>query len=231
MTDCDIARAIGAWEPLRREMKLPFADRATAGRSLARALGHFADQPDALVVALPRGGVPVALEIARALGLQLDLMLVRKLGAPGQPELAMGAIAEGGFQRLNPDVVASLGVTPAQIEATVQVERRELEQRRQAYLAGRPPVPLTGRVVILVDDGLATGATLRVAVAAARARGARRVVVAVPVAASDSLRQLRAEVDEVECLATPAPFVAIGQWYVDFHQLTDDEVRALLQSR
>ena len=207
---------------------LPYTDRRHAGRLLARALEPWQGSRP-LVLALPRGGVPVGYEVARALGGELDLMLVRKLGAPGQPELAMGAIASGGVRVLNPGVVATLGVDEAAIEAVAADEAEELRRRERAYRGERPWPGLAGRTVILVDDGIATGATMRAAVAAARAQGPAEIVVAAPVAPPDTVEQLRGEADAVVVPETPEPFYAIGQWYVAFPQLTDEEVRALLR--
>jgi len=209
-------------------MQLPIPDRQTAGKALAEALQHYAGRDDLLVLALPRGGVPVAAEIARALHAPLDLMLVRKLGVPGYPELAMGAIASGGVRVMNEDVVAGSGVDEAAIEQVVAAESRELERRARAYRGDRPPPQLEGRCVILVDDGLATGATMRAAIDAVRARQPNCIVVAVPVAPPGTIEALRPLVDEVVCLFTPPNFMAIGQWYRDFSQVSDQEVRELL---
>ncbi|TAL07500.1 MAG: phosphoribosyltransferase [Porticoccaceae bacterium] len=205
-----------------------FQNRTEAGQRLGQALHRYAGRTDTLVLALPRGGVPVGWEVARAIGATLDLMLVRKLGVPGQEELAMGAIASGGVQVLNADLVASLGIDPQVIAASAAREQRELARRELAYRGARPPPAIAGRCVILVDDGLATGATMRAAVAALRQRQPARIVVAVPVAPPDTVARLRAEADEVICLETPAAFFAIGPWYREFPQLTDDEVRELL---
>lgn len=206
-----------------------FADRGAAGRALAERLGAYAGRADTLVLALPRGGVPVAFEVARALGAPLDLLLARKLGVPGERELAMGAIAEGGAQALNEDVIGALGVGPGLIAQVAAAESREIARQAAAYREGRPPPELQGRTVILVDDGLATGATMRAAIAAARARGATRLIVAAPVAADDTVALLRAQADEIVAVETPEPFGAIGMWYDDFSQVSDDEVRALLR--
>lgn len=207
-----------------------YADRAEAGRvlgeHLARTLGARRD--DVLVLALPRGGVPVAAEVAAALDAPLDLLLVRKLGVPGHEELALGALASGGVRVLNQDVVEGLGISPATVEEVARREEAELERRARAYRGDRPPPPVRGRRVVLVDDGLATGATMRAAAAAVRHGGPARVIVAVPVAPADTAEALAREVDEVVCPATPAPFFGVGQWYVDFGQTTDDEVRELL---
>ena len=176
------------------------------------------------MLALPRGGVPVAFEVAEALAAPLDIFLVRKLGTPGHRELAMGAIASGGIRVLNDDVVRWLGISPEQIDAVAREEQRELERRQQAYLEGRAPQPLEGRTVILVDDGLATGSTMRAAVQAIRQKRPARVIVAVPVGAPETCREMAAFADEVVCARTPEPFSAVGQWYVDFDQTTDEEV-------
>jgi predicted phosphoribosyltransferase len=208
----------------------PFRDRREAGRALARRLREELDPGPAVVLALPRGGVPVGYEIARALGAPLDVFLVRKLGVPWQPELAMGAIASGGVRVLNDDVVRSLGVNPAVIDAVAEQEAQELARRERAYRGDRPPPPVAGRTVILVDDGLATGATMRAAARAARALGPRRLVVAVPVGAAETCRELRADADLVVCLSTPSPFYAVGQGYVDFSQTEDAEVQELLRA-
>ena len=182
-----------------------------------------------MVLALPRGGVPVAFEIAEALGANLDIFLVRKLGVPGHRELAMGAIASGGVRVLNDDVVNWYGIPKAAIEAVAQEEQRELERREREYRIDRPAVPLKGRTVILVDDGLATGSTMRAAVEAVRREGPMRVVVAVPVAAPSTCEEFKQIADEVVCARTPEPFSAVGLWYEDFSQTTDEEVRSLLQ--
>lgn len=210
-------------------LKLPIRDRATAGRALAQSLAGYAGRDDLLILALPRGGVPVAFEVAAALRAPLDLMLVRKLGVPGQPELAMGAIAGGGIRALNPEIIQSLGIVDAVIEHVAAEELLELERRETTYRDDHHRPEVAGRCVFLIDDGLATGATMRAAIAALRQQGPARIVVAVPVAPADTVTFLRKLADEMVCLATPEPFYAIGQWYEDFTQITDDEVRALLQ--
>ena len=205
-----------------------FRDRADAGRALAARLGQLAAHDDVLVLGLPRGGVPVAHEVASALGAPLDVLVARKLGAPGQSELAMGAVAAGGVRVLHPAVVDALAVRP---EVVDQIGRRagaEGARREQPYRRGRPPLDVAGRVVVVVDDGLATGSTMRAAVAALRVQGPQRIVVAVPVGAPETCEQLAAEADEVVCLEMPRGFRAVGQWYDDFSQTTDDEIRALL---
>lgn len=209
-------------------MALPYRDRNEAGDDVGSALGHLAGRTDAIVLGLPRGGVPVAARVAQALGAALDVLIVRKLGSPGQEELAMGAIASGGVRVLNEDVVQSLGITARQIEAAAERELREVERRERAYRGHRPRPPLERRCVVLVDDGLATGSTMEAAVQAVRKLAPARVVVAVPVAPPDTVRRLRRVADEVVCPHTPEPFFSIGQWYVDFHQVTDAEVEALL---
>ena len=181
------------------------------------------------MLALPRGGVPVAFEVARALGAPLDIFLVRKLGAPRQPELAMGAIASGGVRVLNHDVVGAYGITPDEIEAVTAREQKELRRRAKAYRGDRPDVDAAGRTVILIDDGLATGSTMRAAVQALREQRPAKVIVAVPVGAAESLAALEREVDQVVCARTPTPFFAVGRWYQDFSPTMDREIRQLLQ--
>jgi putative phosphoribosyl transferase len=204
-----------------------FRDRRDAGQKLAVRLEHLrAEHP--IVVGLPRGGVPVAFEVARALDAPLDVIVVRKLGVPFQPELGMGAIGEDGARVLNDDVVRLAHVSPAEIAAVEARERREVERRADMYRRGRPMVPLTGRTVIVVDDGIATGGTARAALEVARAHGARRVVLAVPVAPRESVAEMAAVADDVVALKTPTPFYAVGEWYAHFTQTSDDEVVALL---
>jgi putative phosphoribosyl transferase len=205
-----------------------YQDRSDAGRLLARKLVAFGQDPDTIVLALPRGGVEVAFEIAAALSLPLDVLIVRKLGTPGQPELAMGAIASGGIRVLNEEVVRELGLGEQTIERVTVVERQEIERREGLYRGTRPPLDPRGRTVLLVDDGLATGSTMLAAIQALRARGPRRIIAAIPVAARESLQRVRAAADEVVCLQTPSPFVAIGAWYERFPQLDNDDVRRLL---
>lgn len=204
-------------------------DRTAAGRALAARLTSYAGRPDTLVLALPRGGVPVAYEVACSLGAPLDLMLVRKLGLPGQEELAMGAIAEGGVQVLNHDLVRELHLSPELIAHVAASEGHELQRRARLYRGERPPPDLRGKTVILVDDGLATGATMRAAILAARAQAPARLIVAAPVAARETVALLRPLVDELVVVETPEPFGAIGLWYDEFAQVSDDEVRAILQ--
>lgn len=210
-------------------MPIVFKDRREAGRVLANRLTAYAGRPDVLVLALPRGGVPVAFEVAEALDAPLDVFLVRKLGLPGQEELAMGAIASGGVRVLNDYVVQALQIPKEVIDAIAAREQDELERRERAYRGNRPPPDVRGRTVILVDDGLATGATMRAAVAALRQERAGRIVVAVPVASPDVCAELGREVDEIVCLETPEPFYAVGYWYQDFSPTTDEEVRDLLE--
>jgi putative phosphoribosyl transferase len=210
------------------DMELPVENRQVAGQALAQALDAYHGRDDVIVLALPRGGVPVALEIALALGAPLDLMLVRKLGTPGQEELAMGAIASGGGRVMNEDIVQMLAISPQTIEQVAEQESRELQRRERAYRGDRPWPKLANKCVILVDDGLATGATMRASVKAVREQRPARIVVAVPVAPADTIARLREEADEVICLAEPEPFRAIGLWYVDFSQVSDDEVREML---
>lgn len=209
-------------------MLRPFDDRADAGRRLATRLEHLRNQPGLLVLGLPRGGVPVAAEVARALDAPLDVFLVRKLGVPAHPELALGAIATGGVVVLNDDVVSAYGIPDELIHAVAEREKVELERREHAYRRGRPPLDLVGRTIILVDDGLATGASMRAAASAVRALGPRRLVIAVPVGAPSTCGDLRSEADEVVCYAQPEPFQAVGQWYLDFSQTTDSDVMELL---
>lgn len=205
-----------------------FEDRVHAGRVLAEALRpRLRDWPEpAIVLGLPRGGVPVACEVARELGLPLDVMVVRKLGLPGQEELAMGAVASGGVRVLNPEVLP--WVDGRSLEAVTARELRRVEERERLFRGDLPPLDLQGRCAILVDDGLATGATMRAAVQAVRALGAARVVVAVPVGAEESLSRLRGEADAVVCPLVPLDFAAVGAWYERFDQTEDDEVRAIL---
>ena len=194
---------------------------------LGERLAGMAGQPDLLVLGLPRGGVPVAWEVARRLGAPLDVFVVRKLGFPGHEELAMGAIASGGVRVLNPEVIA-YGVSRAQIEQVTEKERRELERREQLFRGDRPPMRVADSTVVLVDDGLATGSTMRAAVRALRQERAGRIIVAVPVAAPSVCAEMKAEADEVVCAATPEPFRAVGLWYDDFAQTSDAEMRELL---
>jgi predicted phosphoribosyltransferase len=208
-----------------------FRDRREAGRLLAPKLSHYADRDDVLVLALPRGGVPVAYEVAMALRVPLDVFVVRKLGVPGHQELAMGAVATGGVRVLNDELVKGLGIPDRVIEAITESERNELERRERLYRDDRPRPDVRGRTVILVDDGLATGATMQAAIAALRQLKPARVVVAVPTASPDTCEEMRAQVDDVICAITPEPFYAVGRWYHDFSQTTDEEVRQLLSRK
>jgi putative phosphoribosyl transferase len=205
-----------------------FRDRMDAGRRLAAKLTALPEQAEVVVLALPRGGVPVGFEVARRLRAPLDVFVVRKLGVPFHEELAMGAIASGGVRVLNLDVVEGLGIGEDVLDRIEKRERAELARRERVYRGDRPPIDVHGRTVILVDDGLATGATMRAAVAALRRLGPTRVIVAVPIASPEICEQLREEADEVICAVTPASLVAVGQGYEDFSQITDKEVRELL---
>jgi predicted phosphoribosyltransferase len=205
-----------------------FRNRREAGKFLAGKLMAYADQPDVLVLALPRGGVPVAFEVAGALHAPLDVFLVRKLGVPGHEELAMGAIASWGTRVLNKEVVRTLNIPDDIIEAVAERERRELERRDRAYRAGQPAPDVHGLTIILVDDGLATGSTMRAAIAALRQHGPARIIVAVPVGSVETCAEFQDEADEAICATTPEPFHAVGVWYQDFSQTTDEEVHELL---
>ena len=210
-----------------------FADRIDAGQRLGANLREFIDREcageETVVLALPRGGVPVGYQVAKALGSPLDVFVVRKLGAPQQPELAMGAIASGGVRVINEEVVRALRVTPEQLAETAERETLELERREQAYRGDRAPLDVNGKCVLLVDDGVATGYTMRAAVAALRQREPRKIVVAAPVAAQDTCEDLKRHADAVICLMTPYDFAAVGQWYRHFDQTSDEEVRLLLE--
>lgn len=206
-----------------------FKDRMHAGRLLAKPLlGAYARHPDAIVLALPRGGVPVGFAVTDALDIPLDVMLVRKLGVPGHEELAMGAVASGGLLVLAPEVLNMLSIGQDTIDAAARRELLEIERREKLYRSNRPAPQLQNRIVILVDDGLATGSTMLAAVQGVRTQHPARIIVAVPVAAADTCRKLRAEADEIVCLRTPEPFYAVGLWYEDFTQTTDEEVIRLL---
>lgn len=206
-----------------------FDDRVDAGRRLAEKLADYKDDPDVIVLGLPRGGVPVAYEVAEALDTPLDVFLVRKLGLPGREELAMGAVASGGVRVFNDSVVDSLDVPERVIDAVTEEEREELQRRERAYRGDRPPLDVEGCTVILVDDGLATGATMRAAVSGIRAADPEEVVVAVPTASPETCEMFESEVDHVICAVTPQPFYGVGHWYKDFSQTTDDEVKAYLE--
>ena len=208
-----------------------FLNRREAGRLLAEKLSGYAGKPDVVVLGLPRGGVPVAYEVARALDAMLDVFLVRKLGVPGHEELAMGAVASGGLRVLNDRVVEQLGIPADQIDAVAAKELEELARREQLYRGNRPPPDLRGRTVIVVDDGLATGATMRAAIGALRQAQPARIVVAVPVAAPEIRDEFKNLADDIICGTTPEPFFAVGRWYIDFEQTTDDEVVALLAAQ
>jgi putative phosphoribosyl transferase len=208
---------------------MPFKNRSAAGRQLAAALAEYQERAP-IVLALPRGGVPVAAEVATALKAPLDLILVRKIGVPGQPELAMGAVADGDSPVIvrNADIIRYAGVTEAEFDAICDKERAEIERRRNFYLGGRAPAVVSGRTVIVIDDGIATGATTRTALRALRAQGAKELVLAVPVAAKETIEELRGEADNIVCLEAPAWFQAVGAFYSDFRQVTDAEVVEIL---
>jgi putative phosphoribosyl transferase len=205
-----------------------FKNRDDAGKRLAKELARYADRADAIALGLPRGGVVVAFSVSEALRVPLDVLVVRKLGVPGNEELAMGAIASGGVRVLNMNVIRWLGIADPVVEEVAARELRELERRERAFRGDRPPVDVHGKVVLLVDDGIATGATMRAAVSALRAIEPGRVVVAAPVAPPDVCARLESEADELVCLARVEPFGAVGSWYLDFPQVTDGEVRSLL---
>jgi predicted phosphoribosyltransferase len=206
-----------------------FRDRRDAGRLLAREILHYANRDDAIVLALPRGGVPVAYEVALALNLPLDVFIVRKLGLPGQEELAIGAIASGGIRVLNEDLLRILHLPEELIEKVAERELKELQRREHLYRDDNPPPEVRDRTVIVVDDGLATGASMRAATAALRVQNPKRIVVAVPVAASETCEAFEKEVDEIVCAITPEPFIGVGRWYADFSQTTDQGVRLFLE--
>ena len=206
-----------------------FRDRVDAGRQLATLLTSYANRDDVIVLALPRGGVPVAFEVAGAVHAPLDVFLVRKLGVPGHAELAMGAIASGGVRVLSTDLISQLDISPAEVEEATARERIELDRRDRMYRGDRPTAALAGRTVILVDDGLATGATMKAVILAVRQSQPARVVVAVPVGAPDTCRRLAGVADEVACVSRPEPFQAVGLWYERFDQTSDDEVIELLR--
>lgn len=212
-------------------MQLPIPNRTAAGEALAEELQSYRQRDDVIVLALPRGGVPVAIEIADTLDAPMDLMLVRKLGLPGHEELAMGAIAGGGIQVMNERVLSGSRIGPEGIEMVVEKERNELKRREQAYRGDRPWPNLESRCVILVDDGIATGATMRAAIDAVRAQQPTRIVVAVPIAPPDTVQMLKGMVDEVVCPEQPELFMSIGQWYQSFPQVTDQEVEQMLSER
>ena len=205
-----------------------FPDRSAAGRMLSARLVQFANEKPLLVLALPRGGVPVAFEVAMALHAPLDVFLVRKLGFPGQEELAIGAIATGGARLLNAAIIRSLHLPPEQVEAITERETKELERREHLYRGDRAPLNIDGHTVILVDDGIATGSSMRVAVTALRQKNPRKLIVAIPVAPSSICKQMQHEADAVVCLSTPPDFYAVGEWYREFSQITDATVCDLL---
>jgi putative phosphoribosyl transferase len=209
-------------------MEARFADRSAAGRELAERLSRYAGRKDIVVLGLPRGGVPVAYEVAAALAAPLDVFVVRKLGVPGHEELAMGAIASGGVRVLNERVVNEVGIDAPEIEAVADRERAELERRERAYRGERDPIDVEGKTVIVVDDGLATGATMRAAITALRDRQADTIVVAVPTGSPQTCAEIGETVDEIVCARTPEEFTAVGLWYRDFEPTSDDEVRRLL---
>lgn len=206
-----------------------FRDRFEAGEMLARVVTSQVHDPDSLVLALPRGGVPVGFQIAEALHIELDVFLVRKLGLPGQEELAIGAVASGGIRVLNDNLIEELQLSSTQIDEITLREEHELERREYLYRQGQPSLPIPGRTVILVDDGLATGASMKAASQAVRLEQPGRLIVAVPVAAEQTCEELRTYVDQILCMYTPTPFVAVGVWYEDFAQTADDEVQQLLR--
>lgn len=206
-----------------------FKDRTAAGQELARKLTAYANRPDVLVLALPRGGVPVAFEVAKALNVPLDIFLVRKLGVPGQEELAMGAIASGGIRVINEDIVRSLQLSDATIDQVAAKEQREIERREYLYRQDRPLPVVRDRIVIVVDDGLATGATMRAAIKALQQQQPTRIIIAVPVSPPEAYHEFAASVDEIICVETPEPFNSVGLWYGEFPQTTDEEVCNLLQ--
>ncbi len=211
-------------------VRLPFKNRKSAGNLLAQALSAYRDRQDLVVLALPRGGVPVGAKVAEAMDAPLDVMIVRKLGTPGQEELAMGAIASGGIRVLNEELVTFAGIDQETIDEVSTLEQKELERQEKIYRGGRARVDLEGQTVLLVDDGLATGTTMRAAVQATRAEGAAVIVVAIPVAPPDTIEQLYNIADDVVCLQSPEPFGGVGLWYLDFRQTTDQEVIDLLYS-
>jgi len=206
-----------------------FENRIEAGRALSPRIAQSIRDRNALVLGLPRGGVPIAFEVAVALDAELDVFIVRKLGLPGKEELAIGAIASGGVRVLNEALIAELQLSPSLIDSIAEREQQELERRQQLFRAGRPRVPVAGRTVIVVDDGIATGASMKAAAQALRTQGPGRILVAVPIAAQQSCAEFRMEVDEIICLHTPALFVGVGMWYRDFSQTSDQEVQQYLE--
>jgi predicted phosphoribosyltransferase len=214
---------------MEERQTLPFRDRRDAGRKLAQKLTAYAGRPDVLILALPRGGVPVAFEVARALNAPLDIFIVRKLGLPGREELAIGAIATGGVRVLNRDIVRMLSIPEEVINFVARREAQELQRRQKLYRGDRPAPAMREHTVLLIDDGLATGASMRAAIAGLRARHPTEIVVAVPTASREVCETLRTEVDDIVCAAMPEPFYGVGRWYEDFSQTTDEEVRMLLE--
>jgi putative phosphoribosyl transferase len=208
---------------------LQFRDRFDAGQELARRLHFYKNDPNVVILGLPRGGIPVAYEVARELNAPLDVFLVRKLGVPGQEELAMGAIASGGIRVIHDRIVADLGIPPEQIERVTAEQQKDLERRERLYRGTRPGLPLKDRFVIVVDDGLATGSTMKAALAAIRQQQPARLIVAVPTAPAETCTHLQHVADEVVCLMTPEPFYAVGGSYLDFHQTTEEEVQDLIK--
>jgi putative phosphoribosyl transferase len=206
-----------------------FRDRAEAGQFLASKLTRYGRRPDVVVLGLARGGIPVAFEVAKALQAPLDVFIVRKLGVPGHEELAMGAVASGGIRVQNDEVIKALRISDETIAAVAAKEEREIERREQRYRGNRPPCAVEGKTIVLVDDGLATGSSMRAAVLALKRRNPARIVVAVPVAAISTCEEFKDEVDEIVCATTPEPFFAVGQWYKEFSQTTDDEVQEFLR--
>jgi putative phosphoribosyl transferase len=214
---------------LEDKEKALFRDRRDAGKKLAQRLVEYTGREDVIVLALPRGGVPVAYEVASALKTPLDIFIVRKLGWPGHEEMAIGAIASGGVRVLNEDIVRYLNIPDTLIDAVAQRELQELERREREYRGKRPPLELKDRTVILIDDGLATGASMRAAIVGVRAQAPAQIVVAVPTAALETCKALEPEVDQMICASTPEPFYGVSRWYEDFSQTTDEEVRLLLE--
>jgi len=205
-----------------------FENRRDAGKQLAKELSEFKGQNDAIVLGLPRGGIPVAYEVAKALELPLDVFIVRKLGVPGQPELAMGAIASGDIKVMNESVVRNAGISDQQIEEVAQKEKEELKKREKAYRGARPDIDLQGKTVLIVDDGLATGASMRAAISALREHNPKKIIAAIPTAPRDTCQEFESEVDQIICLRTPSPFWGVGGSYQNFSQTTNEEVRTFL---
>lgn len=209
-------------------METPYRNRENAGQDLAKRLKTYVNRPDGVVLALPRGGINVAFEVAKALNLPLDVVVVRKLGVPDQPELAMGAIASGGVRVLNQELLHQSHISDERVESVAQEEGKELERQERLYRNGRPAAVLKHKTIILIDDGLATGATMRAAVNAIKEQNPKQIIIAVPVATPSMCQELESEVDEIICLKTPEPFISVGTWFDDFSQTTDEEVIQLL---